>query len=52
MDHTEIIALGVVALAAFLLVRHFLKSKGTGCCPKDCLKPSKENGPDGKKASK
>lgn len=37
MDTNEIIALSIVALAAFLATRHFLRKKGRGCCGSDCL---------------
>lgn len=37
MDHSEIIALSVVALAGLLALRCFLGKKGGGCCGSDCL---------------
>jgi hypothetical protein len=37
MDNNEIVALSVVALAAFLALRCFLGKKGGGCCGSDCL---------------
>jgi hypothetical protein len=39
MDRNEIIALGIVVVAALLAVRYFLRQKGGSCCPKDCFKP-------------
>jgi hypothetical protein len=36
MDRNEMIALGIVALAALLLIRHYRKRKGS-CCGSDCL---------------
>jgi hypothetical protein len=36
METNEIVALSVVALAAFLAMRHFLGKKGGGCCGSDC----------------
>jgi len=39
MDKNEIIALGVVVLAALLAIRYFLRQKSGGCCSKDCFKP-------------
>jgi hypothetical protein len=36
MDSSEIIALGIVALAALLALRCFLGKKGGGCCGSDC----------------
>ncbi len=37
MDANEIIALSIVAVAAFLVVRCFWGKKGGGCCGSDCL---------------
>ncbi|MFH0984914.1 MAG: FeoB-associated Cys-rich membrane protein [Candidatus Omnitrophota bacterium] len=37
MDTNEMIALSIVALAAFLALRHFFGKKGGGCCGSDCL---------------
>ena len=39
MEKNEIIALSIVALAAFLAARYFLSKKDGGCCSKDCFKP-------------
>lgn len=39
MDTNEMIALGIVALAALLALRCFLGKKGGSCCSKDCFKP-------------
>ena len=36
MDQNEIIALGIVSLAALLAVRYFCKRKGGGCCGSGC----------------
>ena len=46
MDTNEIIALSIVALAALLVLRLFLRKKSGGCCGGDCLKPK---GPSEKK---
>ena len=45
MDRNEIIALGIVALAALLAARYLLSKKGSGCCSAGCLPKSepKEN---------
>jgi hypothetical protein len=37
MDTNEVIALSLVALAAFLALRCFLGKKGGGCCGSGCL---------------
>ena len=37
MDKNEIIALSIVALAAFLALRCFLGKKGGGCCGSGCM---------------
>jgi hypothetical protein len=37
MANNEIIALGIVALAAFLALRCFFGKKSGGCCGSDCL---------------
>jgi len=37
MDKNEIIAIGIVIVAAFFAVRYFIKQKGGACCSKDCL---------------
>jgi len=37
MENNEMIALGIVALAAFLALRYFFGKKGGGCCGSDCL---------------
>ena len=39
MDKSEIIALGIVAVAVLLAVRYFIRQKGGDCCSKDCFKP-------------
>lgn len=36
MDQNEMIALGIVALAALLSLRYFLKKRGNGCCGSGC----------------
>jgi hypothetical protein len=38
MDKNEIIALAIVAVATFLVIRYFMRKKGGGCCSKDCFK--------------
>lgn len=40
MDRYEIIALGIVLIAALLAVRYFLQQKSKGCCSKNCFKPA------------
>jgi len=40
MDKTEIIAIGIVAVAVLLVIRYFIKQKGGGGCSKDCFKPT------------
>lgn len=37
MDTSEIIALSIVVLAAFLALRFFAGKKGGGCCGSNCL---------------
>jgi len=49
MDKSEIIALGIVIVAAVLVVRHFIKQKGGGCCSKDCLPSGRPRDPSAKK---
>ena len=53
MDTNEIIALGIVAVAAFLALRSFLGKKNGGCCASGCLpkleKKKKLLKPEGKK---
>jgi hypothetical protein len=50
METNEFVALSIVALAAFLALRHFLGKKGGGCCGSDCLpkfeKKEKVPGPE------
>ena len=52
MDTNELIALGIVALAALLALRYFFGKKGGGCCGSDCLpkfeKKDKATKPEGK----
>jgi hypothetical protein len=52
MDHNEIIALGIVAVAALLALRSFLGKKGGGPCGSDCLpkfeKKDEASKPEGK----
>jgi hypothetical protein len=50
MDQNEIIALGIVVLAALLAVRYFIKQKGGGCCGgKSCLPSGRPKEPLSKK---
>jgi hypothetical protein len=37
MDIHEMIALSIVAIAAWLVVRYFMKQKSGGCCGSGCL---------------
>lgn len=50
MDKNEIIALSIVALAALLSLRFFLRKKnGGGCCSSGCLPSGRPKDPDVKK---
>jgi hypothetical protein len=39
MDKNEIIAIGIVIVAAIFAIYYLIKQKGGACCSKDCLKP-------------